>query len=103
LLIVIALLAVRARNARTQRLVLLATLSAVGVASLVTSIIWTNQMPASAYFVTPTRMWEFAAGGILAFFPTVLASQRPAVRSLLSLVGFVAIAVSALTFTGSMA
>lgn len=49
------------------------TLSIVLTASLVTSVIWTASDAASAYFVTPTRAWEFAAGGLLSFIPKALA------------------------------
>ena len=41
-------------------------LSVFVVASLVVSIVWTWVEPASAYFVTPTRLWELAAGGVVA-------------------------------------
>jgi hypothetical protein len=41
-------------------------LGTVGVASFVCSVVMTELVPTSAYFVTPTRAWEFAAGGVLA-------------------------------------
>lgn len=45
---------------------------AIAVASLVCSIVMTAYNPASAYFITPTRAWEFAIGGIIACYPLVL-------------------------------
>lgn len=50
--------------------------------------------PAAAYFVTTTRVWEFAAGGLLALAP----EQRP--RPVVAALGLVAIAVAAV-FYGS--
>jgi len=102
-LLVLAALASRKRSPHTKRIVLLSTLGVVGVGSFATSVIWTSAMPASAYFVTPTRVWEFVLGGVLAFVPTLLASRSAAVRSVVSVAGFAAIAVSAVTFTGDMA
>jgi peptidoglycan/LPS O-acetylase OafA/YrhL len=46
-------------------------LGALVVISLAFSIFETVRSPSSAYFVTPTRVWEFAAGGLLAFAPLV--------------------------------
>ena len=46
-------------------------LAAIVVASFVTSVIWTSTDQAYAYFVTPTRAWEFGAGALLAFVPAL--------------------------------
>src|SRR5690606_10746397 len=48
---------------------------AVFVLSFAASIWLTIQSPASAYFVTHTRAWEFAAGGLAAMIPIAL-TQR---------------------------
>ncbi|MCS5735490.1 acyltransferase family protein [Herbiconiux daphne] len=48
---------------------LIGVLAVVGVASFVLSIVNTATDPASAYFVTYTRVWEFAVGGALALLP----------------------------------
>ncbi|MDZ5078540.1 acyltransferase family protein [Nesterenkonia sp. HG001] len=69
LLLVLALLVTRARVARTPQAVrttFIAVLSVLGVASFVFSVWYTGQDPAQAYFVTPTRIWEFALGALLA-------------------------------------
>ncbi|MEV8339189.1 acyltransferase family protein [Leucobacter sp. NPDC077196] len=42
-------------------------IACVGAASLAASITLTAAAPAQAYFVTTTRAWEFAAGGLLAW------------------------------------
>lgn len=52
-------------RSRVRRLFLW-TLGLLAGASLIFSIWFTAQDPAQAYFVTPTRIWEFAAGGLLA-------------------------------------
>lgn len=52
-----------------QNRTMMSALIVVFIASLVASVIWTKTSPDSAYFATPTRAWEFAAGGLLAFLP----------------------------------
>ncbi|MGV0110476.1 acyltransferase family protein [Arthrobacter sp. CP30] len=51
---------------RSPRKVLLAALAAVGAASFVFSVFLTYTSRSEAYFVTPTRVWEFAVGGLIA-------------------------------------
>ena len=51
-------------------------LLAVFVASLATSVVLTHYRPALAFFATPTRAWEFAAGGLLTFLPAALLGGR---------------------------
>ena len=63
--LLIAVLAVIAGRRRWPRAVL-AGLTVVVVASLAASVLFTLQSPAWAYFVTPTRAWEFGLGGLLA-------------------------------------
>ena len=41
------------------------------------SLYLTEANPAAAYFVTPTRAWEFGAGGLLALFAHTRRRQRP--------------------------
>ncbi|MCU6481890.1 acyltransferase family protein [Arthrobacter sp. A2-55] len=72
-LIMIALLWIVHRLARrvptlphSPRATLIAGLTAIGAASLAYSIYETNLNPAAAYFVTPTRVWEFAVGALVA-------------------------------------
>jgi peptidoglycan/LPS O-acetylase OafA/YrhL len=55
------------RAAATARLVMLV----VAVGSLLYSVSATAAEPASAYFVTPTRMWELAIGGCIATLPPI--------------------------------
>jgi peptidoglycan/LPS O-acetylase OafA/YrhL len=67
-------------------------MAVIALASLGYSIHDTASDPAAAYFITPTRAWEFAAGGLLAFAGT---SRRPWV----SWVGLVAIALAAVFYS----
>jgi peptidoglycan/LPS O-acetylase OafA/YrhL len=93
-----ALLAGR-RHPRWRRPAITATLSAVTIASLAFSIHDTSADPAAAYFITPTRAWEFGAGGLLALAGSAEAVHA-AVRSAVSWLGFAAIAVAAFAYTG---
>ncbi|WP_309067382.1 acyltransferase family protein [Microbacterium sp.] len=63
------------RVRRSPALALRVALIVVGVASLAASVVVTAVDPAPAYFVTYTRAWEFAAGGLLALSP--LARREP--------------------------
>lgn len=72
-LIMVALLWIVRRLARrvptlsqSPRATLIAGLTAIGGASLAYSIHETSVNPAAAYFLTPTRVWEFAAGALVA-------------------------------------
>ena len=49
-----------------RRRVAVVAVASVFAVSLVVSIIWCAADPASGYFSTATRMWELAAGGLLA-------------------------------------
>jgi peptidoglycan/LPS O-acetylase OafA/YrhL len=67
---------------RRSTAVLSVALAVVVVAGLGWSIWYTHDNPAMAYFVTTTRMWELAAGGLTA----VLVMGREAGRGVLSTV-----------------
>lgn len=78
-------------------------IACVCVASLITSIVLTSAAPAQAYFVTTTRAWEFAAGGLLAWAATsrraILDRLPVRVRSAAAWAGLAGIAAAALWFT----
>ena len=71
----------RARAGRSVRLPLIAIVSVIGAASLVWSILSTQSQQQIAYFDTAARMWEFAAGSLLALTLPLLdrisGAQRP--------------------------
>lgn len=71
-----------------------AVLVAATLASFVWAVVQTRTDPAAAYFVTPTRAWEFGAGGLLALAGDTL-RVRAAVRSAVSWGGLAAILVAA--------
>ncbi len=82
---------------------LLAVIGLVFVASLAVSVWYTAKNPAAAYFVTPTRMWELALGGMVAALPVRLAAVAPGwLRSVLCWLGMLAIVVSGVWYTGSI-
>ncbi|SDK52381.1 Peptidoglycan/LPS O-acetylase OafA/YrhL, contains acyltransferase and SGNH-hydrolase domains [Cryobacterium psychrotolerans] len=68
--------------------------------SLLTSIIVTASEPNMAYFVTPTRIWELAVGGLVATMPplTALGLHR-AVPGLMAWVGLGGVVAAGLAFT----
>jgi peptidoglycan/LPS O-acetylase OafA/YrhL len=73
----------------------------LGVATLLSfacSILLTASDPSVAYYATPTRAWEFGAGGLLALL-SGRAVARPVIGGVLSWLGLAAIAVSALVYT----
>src|SRR5699024_4694715 len=66
------LVARRARAGRSVRRPLIAVVSVIGAASLTWSILSTQSQQQIAYFDTAARMWEFAAGSLLALTLPVL-------------------------------
>jgi peptidoglycan/LPS O-acetylase OafA/YrhL len=92
LLIIVAAWTVRRRIAITGVL-----LTVTGL-SLWYSIAETAANPAAAYFVTPTRVWEFGAGGLLALLGA--RAQPPDwARALLSWAGLGAVAYAAISYS----
>ncbi|MGH2407420.1 MAG: acyltransferase family protein [Candidatus Limnocylindrales bacterium] len=81
----------------------LAMLSVIGI-SLFVSITATAAEPASAYFITPTRIWELAAGGLVATLPP-LGSLRVPKRTVdgLAWLGLAMVIVAGLVFSGETA
>jgi peptidoglycan/LPS O-acetylase OafA/YrhL len=79
---------------RARRIAFPLAIGAVVVASLVYSIVLTTIDPAIAYFVTPTRMWELGAGGLLALLPAASTQARPRVRAVISWVGLAVVAAA---------
>ena len=97
LLLVVAL----AARAGYRRVVLPAVIAVVTVASFVVSVVWTASRPSVAYFATPTRVWEFGVGGLLAFVPVATGFAR--VRAVAVAAGLVCIGASAALYSASTA
>jgi len=78
-------------------------LLAITVLGFIASVIITIHSPNEAYFITPTRVWEFATGGLIAWWATRReALLKPStVHTLLLWAAYLAIALSALLLTGS--
>jgi SGNH domain (fused to AT3 domains) len=70
--------------------------------SLACSVLLTASDPSIAYYATPSRAWEFGAGGVLALVAG-RAVARPVVAGALSWAGLAAIAVAALAFSERLA
>ncbi len=68
-------------------------------ASLIYSIVHTDANPLEAYFVTPTRAWEFGAGGLLALIALRPSVANPELRAFVSWAGIAAIVVTVATFS----
>lgn len=89
--------AVALRRGRSQRAGVVVMLTTLAVLSLASSVIFTALTPNPAYFVTYTRVWEFAIGGLVALLATQLRLQA-AVTNALSAAGFTAIGISVFFF-----
>jgi peptidoglycan/LPS O-acetylase OafA/YrhL len=99
--IVIVLLLAVARLSRSwnPRYLLAGGLILLTVASFVYSVHDVAKDPAAAYFVTPSRAWEFGLGGILAFFAPNPGAGRDRVRAVVSWLGLAIIAVTLAVYT----
>ncbi|MFS3127240.1 acyltransferase family protein [Nocardioides sp. Bht2] len=101
-LLLIGRLVAGRNNALPVRRLIGAGLALTVVASLWWSIQQTAQDQAVAYFVTPTRVWEFALGGLLGLiWHRYLVPEK--LGPVLAWLGLVAIGWSALVFDGASA
>ena len=102
-LLIAAAVALASRRGRSSVTAIGITVAVVFATSLSASVILTATDPAAAYFVTHTRMWELALGGLLAVGiaarPKWFAAPSP-VRALVAWAALAAIAWSAFTYTG---
>lgn len=85
--------AVRKHNGKIARRVLIASLSVVAIVFFTVSVVVTAHSPNQAYFVTPTRMWEFAVGGLVAVVAPRLSLPR-ITAELAALLGLAAILIT---------
>lgn len=105
LLVVLAIfIASRARRvSRTAALAIV--LGTVTVASLAYSIFLTATDPSPAYFITPTRAWEFGLGGLLALYlgadTSAGVSDSRVIRPLVSWIGIAALVATCFLYSAS--
>src|SRR3954452_19283668 len=102
LLILLVTGVTRIRALRAGRRSLGLVIGALTLVSLAYGIYWTAADPAAAYFVTPTRAWEFGAGGILALFAARPQLDTKTIAAL-SWAALVAIGLAAATYSDSTA
>ncbi|MGN6472996.1 MAG: acyltransferase family protein, partial [Mycobacteriales bacterium] len=74
-------------------------LATAAAASLVVSALWTAGDPAMAFFATPARAWEFAAGGLVAVALPRLDRMPAGTRAALSWLGLLVVVVSMFAIT----
>ena len=96
-LILIAMTIVRKGSALLRRRSIIVMLALLTGLSLAYSIWDTANDPAAAFFVTPTRVWEFGAGGLLAMLAT--SSARPQLRAAVSWLGIAMVLIAAFVYT----
>ncbi|MFI6262289.1 acyltransferase family protein [Micromonospora sp. NPDC051006] len=100
LLIVVAIV-VAGRLRRTDPTgAIRATLAIIVAASFAYSVYATLTNGAAAYFVTPTRAWEFGAGALLATLPGLGRSAGDRTRAVVSWLGLLLIGVAAFVLHG---
>ncbi len=101
-LILAAVALVRTGSLVHRRRAAALVLGLVTGASLVFSILFTASHAKEAYFVTPTRAWEFGAGGLLALLALRRTPPAP-LRAVVSWAGIAAIAIAAFAYTDGTA
>ena len=85
---------------RHTRAAVVGVLAVLFVGSLALSVYTTATNPSLAYFGTHIRVWEFAAGGLVATLQPDALRAAPAVRTVVSWLGWAGIAATLLLFTG---
>ena len=89
------------RRGRSMGASLSIGLALVAIPSLLWSVYQTSYQPASAFFLTTTRMWELAIGGGVAIAATRLARMPRPAALLLGWIGLAAVAVAGVIFSTS--
>jgi len=100
--LVLAVIGVLARRRASKRGPVIVGLCLIAIPSFLWSVYYTAAAPEKAYFVTTTRLWELAVGGLVAVLaPTLLRVLRPAVAAALGWLGLAAVAVTILVLESS--
>ncbi|MCR6712324.1 MAG: acyltransferase [Demequina sp.] len=101
-LIIVALF-VAHRLRWSMRRTMTVALSVVAIPSFIASILQTASNPATAFFVTTTRLWELAVGAFVAIAATRFARLPERAASAISVTGLVVILASAVLLTDTAA
>src|SRR6478752_10251957 len=101
LLVLLGIWLARRMASRGPRSGVFAVLTVAVVASLGYSLWVSATNPSWAYFVTPARAWEFGAGALLAFAPSVVGRVPVLARALLGWGALAVLLVCALVFDAS--
>ena len=100
-LIFLLVIWMRAKRNRPISPALVSTLSAISIVSVVLSVWWSVALPNIAFYNLPTRLWEFALGGLLAMISNrIRLSRRLAAAAVL--LGFAGIVYSTFGFYDGM-
>lgn len=78
---------------------IMVAIAAVGLASFFLCAWLTSVSQSWAFYFSPLRAWEFAAGGLASMVPARLLQERPRLGRALSLTGLAMIGVAYLTFS----
>lgn len=97
-LLLIALSSVATRHGKPVVRALLAGVAAITVLGLSASVLITEFSPNQAYFVTPVRAWEFAAGALVALSAGRRLQLPPLAAKASGLAGFIMIGSAAVLF-----
>ncbi|WP_276606350.1 acyltransferase family protein [Arthrobacter sp. CAU 1506] len=98
-LMLLVFAAARQRQVRPAVAVRWMVAAVIGV-SLTISVLGTVAEPASAYFITPTRIWELAAGGFAATLPALASTRLPQpTTAALGWAGMAAILVAGVSYS----
>src|SRR5699024_2670206 len=81
------------------RMAMCTALILVGLASFYISVTYTNYQAAQAYFITPTRLWEFTVGGLIALIARS-PILKPWIQNVFSWAGIVMILIAAFVYSG---
>ncbi|OBQ58737.1 acyltransferase [Mesorhizobium loti] len=84
---------------RPDRRMAVVVIGVAGLASFAACLWLTSLSPAWAFYFSPLRAWEFAAGGLATQAPAALWQQRPWLRSAEGWLGLVLIAVAYLSLS----
>lgn len=108
--LLLGLIGLLARRVTNKRGPMIIGLSLIAVPSFLWSVHYTAAAPEKAYFVTTTRLWELAVGGLVALLaPALLAVLRERAAAVIGWLGLLAVAGTVLVlrtdvpFPGSVA